>query len=120
MRLGLSHLRCHLFNCNLINAPFCENEVCDHLAETPSHYFLNCPKYADERHDMLSEISEIAFPGINHKTIINLMHDYFCSVLLQGSETLNLDTNKEIFRHVFKFIDESGRFNHNDDTVAHD
>ena len=65
MRLGLSHLRSHLFNYNLINAAFCENEDCDHLAETPSHYFLNCPKYADERQDMLSEISEIVFPCIS-------------------------------------------------------
>ena len=37
MRLGL---RSHLFNYNLINTPFCENEVCDHVAETPSHYLL--------------------------------------------------------------------------------
>ena len=119
MRLGLSHLRSHLYNYNLINTPFCENEVCDHVVETPSHYLLNCPKYAEERHVMLSEISEIVFPGINHNTIVNLMPDYLCGVLLQGSETLSLDTNKEIFSHVFKFIDESGRFNLNDDTVAH-
>ena len=68
---------------------------------------------------MLSEISETVFPGINHNTIVNLMPYYLCGVLLQGSETFSLDTNKEIFSHVFKFIDESGRFNLNDDTVAH-
>ena len=88
------------------------------MAETPSHYLLNCPKYAGERHVILSEISEIVFPGINHNTIVNLMPDYLFGVLLQGSETLSLDTNKEIFRRVFKIIDESGRFNHDDDTVA--
>ena len=99
--------------------PVCKNEVCDHVAETPSNHFLNCPKYAKERHVMLSEISEIVFPGINHNKTVNLMPDYLCGVLIQGSETLSfIDTNKEIFSHVFKFIDESGRFNHNDDTVA--
>ena len=38
MRLGLSHLRSHLFNYNLINTPFCENEVCDHVAETQAMF----------------------------------------------------------------------------------
>ena len=120
MRLGLSHLRSHLFNYNLINTPFCENEVCDHVAETPSHYLLKCPKFANERCVMLSEISEIVFPGINHNTIIDLMPDYFCRILIQGSDTLSLVTNQNIFRQVFKFIDESGRFNHNDEYDAHD
>ena len=44
---------------------------------------------------MLSEISKIVFPGINQNTIVNLMADYLCSVLLRGSETLSLDTNKK-------------------------
>ena len=105
-----SHLRSHLFNYNLINTPFCENEVCDHVAETPSHYLLKCLKFANERRIILSEISEIVFPGINHNTIIDLMPDYFCRILIQGSDTLSLETNENIFRLVFKFIDESGRF----------
>ena len=120
MRLGLSHLRSHLFNYNLINTPFCENEVCDCVAETPSHYLLKCPKFANERRIMLSEISEIDFPGVNQNTIIDLMPDYLCRILTQGSDTLSLETNQNIFRHVFKFIDESMRFNHNDENDAHD
>ena len=97
MRLGLSHLRSHLFN---YNTPFCENEVCNHVAETPSHYMLQCPKFANERRVMLSEISEIVFPGINHNTIIDLMPAYFCRILIQGSDTLSLETNQNIFRQV--------------------
>ena len=63
MRLGLSHLRIHLFNYYLINTLFCENEGCDHVhvAEISSHYLLNCPKYANERRVMPSEISERIF-----------------------------------------------------------
>ena len=94
MRLGLSHLRSHLFNYNLINTPFCENDFCDHVAVTPSHYLLKCPKFANERRVMLSEISEIVFPGINHNTTIDLMPDYFCRILIQGSDTLSLETTK--------------------------
>ena len=48
------------------------------------------------------------------------MSDYFCSVLLKGSEDLSLHDNKKVFDYVFKFIDESGRFNRTDDTDAHD
>ena len=69
---------------------------------------------------MLSEISEIVFPRTNYNFITTLMSDYFCSVLLKGSEDLSLDDNKKVFNYVFKFIDESGRFNHTDDTDAHD
>ena len=50
------------------------------------------------------------------------MPDYLCGVLMKGSETFSLETNKDIhvFKHVFRFIDESGRFNQNVDTTAHD
>ena len=111
MRLGLSHLRGQLFNYKLIDTPFCENETCDHVAETPSHYLSNCPRYADIRHTMLSSISEIVFPGVNQNTIVNLMPEYLCGVLMKGSETLSLEKIKTIiFKHVFRFIDELGRF----------
>ena len=53
MRLGLSHLRGQLFNYKLI--------ACDHVAETPFHYLLNCPRYADVQRTMLSSVSEIVF-----------------------------------------------------------
>ena len=111
MHLCLIHLRSHLFNYNLIKTPFCENEFCDHVAETPSHYLLKSPKFANERRVMLSEISEIVFISINLNTNIDLMQNYFCNILIQGSNTLRMETNQNIFRHVFKFIDESGRFN---------
>ena len=63
--------------------------------------------------------SEIVFPGVNQNTIVNLMPDYLCGVLMKGSETLSLGTNKDILKHVFRFIDESERFNQNVDAAAH-
>ena len=63
---------------------------------------------------------KLFFPGVNQNTIVNLMPDYLCGVLMKESETLSLETNKDIFKHVFRFIDESGRFNQNVDTSAHD
>ena len=64
-------------------------------------------------------LSEIVFPGINYYTIIDLMPHYFCRILIQGSDTLSLETNQNILRHVFKFLEESGHFNHNDENDAH-
>ena len=69
---------------------------------------------------MLPEITEIVFPGTNYKIISTLMSDYFCSALLKESEDLSLDDNTKVFDYVFIFNDESGRFNRNDDTDAHD
>ena len=41
-------------------------------------------------------------------------------MLLEGSVDLNLDENKLLFDIVFKYIDESGRFNHQNEVAAHD
>ena len=119
MRLGLSHLKNHLFNYNIIQSKFCENTNCDLISETSSHFLLFCPRYGPQRHTMLSEISTIIFPGTNYNTVIAIMPDYLCNILLQGSEDLSLNENKKVFDCVFKFINDSGRFDHNA-TAVHD
>ena len=70
--------------------------------------------------NMLRSISDLMFPGVDHNTIIELLGDYFCKVLLEGSVNLNLDENKLLFDIVFKYIDESGRFNYQNEVAAHD
>ena len=65
MRLGLSHLKNHLYNYNLVNTPYCENEVSGHVLKTPSHFLFSCPRHSDKRHTMLPEITEIVFPCTN-------------------------------------------------------
>ena len=81
---------------------------------------FSCPRLSDKRHTRLSEVTEIVFPSTNYKIITTLMSDYFGSVLLKGSEDLSPDANKNVFDYIIKFIDDSGRFNHSDDTDAHD
>ena len=112
IRLGLSHLRQHLFNYHLIESPSCEQIECSNVLETPERFFLECPRYSHQRRNMLRSISDLMFPGVNYNTVIELLGDYFCKVLLEGSIDLNLDENKLLFDIVFKYIDESGRFNH--------
>ena len=52
-------------------------------------------RYPPQRHTMLSVISISIFPGINYSTVITLMPDYLCNILLQGSEDLSLEGNKK-------------------------
>ena len=68
---------------------------------------------------MLSEISTIIFPGTNYNTVIAIMPDYLYNILKQGSDDISLDENKTVFDCVFKFIIDSGRFDHNV-TAVHD
>ena len=39
--------------------------------------------------------STIIFPGTNYNTVIAMMPDYLCNILLQGSVDLSLDENKK-------------------------
>ena len=45
---------------------------------------------------MLSETSTIIFPGTNYNTVIAIMPDYLCNILLQGSEDLNENKKKSL------------------------
>ena len=69
LRLGLSHLKQHLYNYNLINPPYCENNDCLRLHETSAHYFLFSPKYHSQRQRMLTRISDMCFPGLNYNVV---------------------------------------------------
>ena len=112
MRLGLSDLRNHLFNYNIIQSKFCKNPNCDLISETSLLFLLLCPQYGPQRHTctMLSEISTVIIPGTNYNTVIEIMPDYPCNILLQGSGDLSLDKNKKkVFDCIFKFMNDSGR-----------
>ena len=46
---------------------------------------------------------------VDYTTVIELLRDNLCKVLLESSVGLNLDENKLLFDTVFKYIDEVGR-----------
>ena len=50
--------------------------------------------------------------------IVVLFGDYFCKILLEGSTDLTLEDNMLLFDIFFSFIDESGRFNHQNEVLA--
>ena len=90
----------------ILQSKFCENPSCNLISETSSHFLIFCPRYGQQRHKILSEISTIIFPGTNYNTVIAIMPDYLCNVLLQGLEDLSMDENKTVFDCVFKFIND--------------
>ena len=106
LRLGLSHLKHHLFRYNIIQSAHCENVTCDNLPETSSHFLLYCPRYEPQRRSMLKEISKIIFPGTSYITVIALMSDHLCNIILHGSEDLSLEENKKVFADLFLFCYE--------------
>ncbi len=59
LRLGLSHLKSHLYTHNLIDDPTCD--YCGLQAETTtcSHYLLKCPTFAVQRAKFLSYLPTI-------------------------------------------------------------
>ena len=73
MRLGLSHLRSHLYNYmyNLVNTPYCENEASSHVHETPSHFLLSCRRHSDKRRMLALNIHTSDF---SHA--VNYSHEY--------------------------------------------
>ena len=118
--LGLSHLKTHLYNYNLINFPYCENNDCLRLHETPANSFLFCPTYHSQRRRMLTRISDLCFPCLNYNMVVTIMPDHLCNILLEGSNGLSLSENRNLFELIFYFIEETGHFMLHDDDVAPD
>ena len=69
---------------------------------------------------MLTRISDLCFPGLNYDMVVIIMPDQLCNILLEGSSDLSLSENRNLFKLVFDFIKETGRFMLHDDDVAPD
>ena len=67
---------------------------------------------------MLQSITNFMCPGVHYNTVIVLLEDYFCKILLEGSTDLTLEDNMLLFDIVFRFIDESGRLYHQNEVPA--
>ena len=73
--VGLNHLREHKFKHSFLDTlnPIC---ICSFDVETLYHFFLHCPKFANERQNLLLKIERI-FPDIFKKTdasVTSLLH----------------------------------------------
>ena len=95
IRMGCSKLNSHLhFNLHVIPLPQCQ---CGFRNEDSLHYFFICPRYIQQRAQLLDTVSLI--------TDVNL------DILLNGSVECSMQQNRAIFDAVHEFIVNTGRFN---------
>ena len=104
LRVNFSDLREHRFD-HRFNCP---NPLCKCSIENESteHFLLRCPLYSTIRQTLLSNLAI----AVNDE-ILNLPHDHLTSIILYGSTSFNLITNKTILIITLHFIKASGRFN---------
>ena len=104
LRLGLSHLREHMFKQCFQDSlfPFCS---CGKGGvKTSSHYLLHCSNYSEERLALLNSIRNIDM------SILQLSHSKFNSVLLFGDTSLDNNKNTFILDATICYIILTGRF----------
>jgi len=94
LRNNCSTLKSHLFSCNLETDSTCS---CGYSNKDTSHYFLECPKYINQRRRLLS------FMQSNN-------YDISLDLMLCGSNTLSYAKNIEIVDNVLLFIKDTARF----------
>ncbi len=104
LRLGLSHLRAHLFRNNLIPDPICQ--FCNLEVETICHYLLRCPTYTVHRVRYLMDLNNILEPPY----VASLNDDKIVDLFLYGDENLNYNVNEQLFIMAQSFIVNSKRF----------
>ncbi len=105
LRLGLSHLRSHLFHHNLIDNPLCQ--FCNLEAETTSHYILRCPTNTAVRIRFLMGLTNL----LDRNYIAGLNDDKIVELFLHGDQALSYETNVNIISLAQNFITDSKRFN---------
>ncbi len=104
LRLGLSHLRAHLFTYNLVPNPICG---CGLEAETTEHYVLRCPTFGAARIEMYHTMIDI----LDHNLLTALRRDSdIVNLFLYGHKELSLEKNRLIFQMAQTYINSSERF----------
>ena len=93
IRMGCSSLNAHLYRHHVLDTPQC---ACGDPYEDQFHYLCACPRYIIERNALQNAVSIITNCSIR--------------TLLYGSESCNLEQNKQIFHYVHNFIESTARF----------
>ena len=103
LRLGLSHLCDHKFKHGFLDSlnPICS---CGLDVETTCHYLLHCPNFTNERSILLNIVSTI------NESSLTSCDASIVKLLLNGDESLDLETNTLILNATVDFILSSGRF----------
>ena len=97
LRLGLSHFRDHKFKHGFLDSlnPICS---CGLDVETTCHYLLHCPNFTNERSILLNIVSTI------NESSSTSSDPSAVKLLLNGDESLDLETNTLILNATVDFI----------------
>ena len=104
MRLGLSHLRQHLYDYKIIDNAICQ--YCSLESEDTAHYFLRCPSFAIPRMKLLCNILNIIPFGI----IPTLTDNKIIGLLLNHQNDIDNILQLKLFELSKKYIYETNRF----------
>ncbi len=103
LRLGLSHMRSHLYQFNIIEDPFCPH--CPNIPETPMHFLLKCHKYSSQRKDMFHKLQQALNCDLTNKS-----SKAMTKMLLEGGSQYDYTTNCKIFSLVHLYMIQTERF----------
>ena len=93
MRIGCSNLKSHLcHNLHVEDNPSC---TCGNTEETPTHFFLECPLYHEQRRNLFSVLDETSASTYN---------------ILHGDDTKTRDENIMTLDAIYQYIRKTGRF----------
>ncbi len=104
LRLGLSHLKAHLYTHNLIDDPICES--CNLEAESTAHYLLRCPVYAVQRAKFLSDLLLV----LENDYLTNLRDNDIVNLFLFGNDEFPHQSNVMLNQISQTYIIDSKRF----------
>jgi hypothetical protein len=97
MRIKCSKLNADLHHeLHVVDSPLCTCPLAQE--ETPEHFFNTCPKYTNERRDLMNELHRLDYNNPTTKT------------LLCGDENQSLNQNSKMFDAVHKYIMATKRF----------
>ena len=100
LRLGLSSLREHLYQYNLITDPKCQ--LCGLAPENTNHYIFQCPKHSAIRDIFLNNLTSIPIDLDCNSKLLN--------TILFGDNSLSYEVNITIFKFFLKYMESSNRF----------
>ena len=103
LRVGLSHLREHKFKYSFLDTL---NPICTGGSDikTLNHFFLHCPRFTNERQNLLLKIERI-IPDILIKDDTNIT-----SILLYGDPSFSAELNTNILNVSIDYILSTKRF----------
>ena len=104
LRLKFSQLSQHLFTYNIVESPICP--FCELNEETIRHYFLQCPTFGIHRTKLYVAIINI----LKSDFLCKLTENDLINLLLNGSDSLDFQSNSKIFEAVQVYIEETKRF----------